>query len=443
MASFHITNFGCRATYADAAAIEQQFLKQGYVRAGEAARADVVVLNTCTVTGDADACARQAVRRAHRENPAAQIVVTGCYAQRAPEELSGIAGVSLVVGNSHLTDIGELVGQNARSVPQPSGAGASLVQVTIAARDKITDAAAWIHGGGQARRPFLQERTRPVVKIQDGCDQRCGYCVIPFVRGRSRSAPPEQVVAEVRQLVRGGAKEIVLSGINLGSYGRDLEPRADLLGLLRRILRETAVERVRLSSIEPMDVTRELVELFASSDRLARHFHVPLQSGSDRVLRAMHRWYKAAHYAERVKLVRTLIPGAGIGADVIAGYPGETEEDHNTTLEFIASLPFTYLHVFGFSQRPGTEAARLIEHERAPDVPPAVIKRRVRELRALATEKTAAFRAAHTGQTLRALTLSTRGESESGSWTEAISDNYLTVRIPGRWPANQWKEIRI
>jgi threonylcarbamoyladenosine tRNA methylthiotransferase MtaB len=262
--------------------------------------------------------------------------------------------------------------------------------------------------------------------------------VIPFVRGRSRSALPEQVLADVRRLVAGGAKEIVLSGINIGSYGRDLEPRADLQGLLRRILEDTEVERLRLSSIEPMDVTRELVELFASNGRLARHFHVPLQSGSDRVLRAMHRWYKAAHYAERVKLIRALIPAAGIGADVIAGYPGETEEDHRATVEFIASLPFTYLHVFGFSPRPGTEAARRIEQERVAQVPATAIKRRVRELRALAAEKTAAFRAAQAGQPLRALTLHTQSEDAGGPWTAAITDNYLTLRVPGHLPANQW-----
>jgi threonylcarbamoyladenosine tRNA methylthiotransferase MtaB len=262
--------------------------------------------------------------------------------------------------------------------------------------------------------------------------------VIPFVRGRSRSLPPDAAVEEVRRLVAGGAKEIVLSGINIGSYGRDLEPRADLLDLLRRILDETTVERLRLSSIEPADVTRELVELFASSERLARHFHVPLQSGSDRVLRAMHRWYKAAHYAERVKLIQETLPGAGIGADVIAGFPGETDEDHRTTMAFVASLPFSYLHVFGYSERPGTEAARLLAQERVEAIPPAAIKRRVRDLRALGARKAAAFRALHAGKPLRALTLHTQGESAGGPWTAALTDNYLTLRLPGRLGANQW-----
>jgi threonylcarbamoyladenosine tRNA methylthiotransferase MtaB len=442
MATFHIENFGCRATYADAAAIEQQFLESGYRRADGPAQADLVVLNTCTVTADADAVARQAIRRAHRENPGARIVVSGCYAQRAPEELAAIVGVSLVVGNSHLTQIADFVGQASKPVPQPVETPA-LVQIATQARRNLESTSNVANKTGQTWTSVLKERTRPILKIQDGCDQRCAYCVIPFVRGRSRSLPPAEAVAEVRRLVAGGAKEIVLSGINLGSYGRDLEPRADLLSLLRRILGETTVERLRLSSIEPADVTRELVELFASSERLARHFHVPLQSGSDRVLRAMHRWYKAAHYAERIKLIQETLPGAGIGADVIAGFPGETDEDHCATMEFVASLPFSYLHVFGYSERPGTEAARLIAQDRVPLVAPPVIKRRVRELRALGAGKAQAFRSAQGGMRLRALTLHTQGQSANGSWTAALTDNYLTVQLPGRLLANQWRNALI
>jgi len=446
MATFHITNFGCRATYADAAAIERQFAARGYRRADEAAAADVVVLNTCTVTADADACTRQAIRRAHRENPAAQIVVTGCYAQRAPEELSAIAGVSLVVGNSHITEVANLLEQ-----PRLAEGSSTLIQIASAQANARTHEAPRVFTSDVFTRKELAvaesiggagERTRPVLKIQDGCDQRCAYCVIPFVRARSHSLAPDLAIAEVRRLVHGGAKEIVLSGINLGSYGRDLAPRANLLDLLRRILDETSLERLRLSSIEPMDVTRELVEMFASSPRLARHFHIPLQSGSDRVLRAMHRWYKAAHYGERVNLVRELLPGAGIGADVIAGFPGESDNDHRETMDLVASLPFSYLHVFPYSQRPGTEAARLIEQQRAPEVPPAVIKQRVRELRALAGKKAAAFRAAHAGRTLRALTLHTQGSDDRGPWTQALTDNYVTTRIPGSLPANEWHDVR-
>jgi len=450
MATFHIENFGCRATYADAAAIELQFLERGYARASEAARADVVVLNTCTVTADADAAARQAIRRAHRENPAARIVVSGCYAQRAPEELAAIAGVSVVVGNSHLSELAGLLIERKQAPARPDGEPLRS--------DGFVPASALLNGENDSHRQYgggslpkdratseggwEGQRTRPVLKIQDGCDQRCAYCVIPFVRGRSRSLPPDAAVAEVQRLVAGSAKEIVLSGINIGSYGRDLSPRADLLQLLRRILEETTIEQLRLSSIEPVDVTRELVEFFASSERLARHFHVPLQSGSDRILRAMHRWYKAAHYAERIGLIHAVLPSAGIGADVIAGFPGETEDDHRATMDFIALLPFSYLHVFGYSERPGTEAARLIAQERAEPVAPKVIKRRVRELRELGAMKAAAFRTNQASEPLRALTLHTQGESPSGPWTAALTDNYLTVRLAGRVPANEWHEVR-
>jgi threonylcarbamoyladenosine tRNA methylthiotransferase MtaB len=280
--------------------------------------------------------------------------------------------------------------------------------------------------------------TRPVLKIQDGCNKRCSYCVIPQVRGRSRSLAPRSVIEEIRKLCEGGAREVVLSGIDLGNYGRDLAPHAKLGELLRRILDETAVERLRVSSVEPMDVTEDLIAIFAASERMARHFHMPLQSGSDRILAAMHRWYRAAHYARRAELAREWLPGAAIGADVIAGFPGETEKDHHATLSFIEHLPLTYLHVFSFSSRPGTAAAELRNQ-----VPEQVIARRARELRALGEKKKAAFQTAQTGRAMRVLTLNRRGEDASGPWTRALSCNYLDVRARGQWLANQFLEVRI
>jgi threonylcarbamoyladenosine tRNA methylthiotransferase MtaB len=278
------------------------------------------------------------------------------------------------------------------------------------------------------------DRTRPVLKIQDGCNNRCAYCVIPFVRGRSRSLPPSEVIFEVRKLVAGGSREIVLSGINLGAYGRDLSPRASLSDVIHRILEETSLEQLRLSSIEPQDVTEELISLFGSSNRLAPHFHVPLQSGSDRILRAMHRWYRAEHYAERVKRIRRISPDAAIGADVIAGFPGETNEDFQATFELIERLPFTYLHVFSFSARPGTEGANL-----AASVPAAIIRERSGILRALARKKSSEFRKTQAGRVLRALTL-VGGED---TWTPALTANYLKVRIPGRQPPNEWRQASV
>src|SRR5579885_3132887 len=285
--TFYIEQFGCRATQADAAAIERQLRDRGCVAVSNRAEADVVVVNTCTVTAAADAQARESIRKIHAGNPAARIIATGCYAQRAPEELAAIPGVSHVIGNSHKPQIAGLIASG--FVPL----GALQAQL----RDP-TPVSNILIGNVFAQRAFLSApvlggqagHTKPILKIQDGCDLRCTYCVIPFVRGKSRSMPPEQVISEVRRLVGAGAREIVLSGINLGTYGRDLTPRADLLALLRRILEETLLDRLRLSSIEPQDVTQDLIDLFASKDRLADHFHMPLQSGSDRILAAMHRW---------------------------------------------------------------------------------------------------------------------------------------------------------
>jgi threonylcarbamoyladenosine tRNA methylthiotransferase MtaB len=264
--------------------------------------------------------------------------------------------------------------------------------------------------------------------------------VIPFVRGKSRSLPPDAVIREIQHLSQTGYREIVLSGINLGSYGRDLTPHVEFEDLLCRILNETSVERLRISSIEPLDVTQDLVDLFASTDRIAKHFHMPLQSGSDRILAAMHRWYRAEHYARRVELIRERLPHAAIGADVITGFPGETGEDHAATLAFIESLPFTYLHVFSFSKRPGTKAATL-----SNEVPGAIIKRRARELRALGETKAAAFRQSQLGRTLRVLTLRSSDSADASQLdtTVAISTNYLKLRLSGIHPPNNWLDVSI
>ncbi|HEX4077123.1 MAG TPA: tRNA (N(6)-L-threonylcarbamoyladenosine(37)-C(2))-methylthiotransferase MtaB, partial [Candidatus Acidoferrales bacterium] len=434
-------NFGCRATEADASALRRELLASGLRLADDHATAEVVVLNTCTVTAAADSQARDAVRKIHRANPEARIVVTGCYAQRAPEELAALDGVALVVGNSHQSQIPGLVRELRPAADAPTDFiplarleddAMSLARgpAKILTGDIFAQAGVNISlsAGADAS---ATDRTRPILKIQDGCSNRCSYCVIPFVRGRSRSLGPGAVVDEVRALVSAGAREIVLSGINLGSYGRDLAPRAALGDVVRRVLGETDLEQLRFSSIEPQDVTEDFVALVASSPRIAAHFHVPLQSGCDRILRAMHRWYRATHYAERVRLIRRLLPDAAIGADVIVGFPGETDAEFDATAEFIAALPFTYLHVFSFSERPGTAAANLGER-----VPAQVIRERARALRALGEQKAAAFRASQGGRSLRALTLARGGDD----WTEALTANYLKVRVPGRHPANEWRE---
>ena len=481
MTTFYIQQFGCRATQADGAALERQLLDRGCTPAPDPASAGIVVLNTCTVTAAADAQARDAIRKIHSQNPSARLIVTGCYAQRAPEELAALPGVTWVVGNSHKPQIPHLV--DALSGNQPVGTSNNFYPAVAL----ISDSPAPFHSpvGAQRAVPglggipnhektphpgniltdnifdhpeFLSapiqggegNHTRPILKIQDGCNNRCSFCIIPFVRGKSRSLPPVAVIREIQKLTveqallhvppnpphqPSAAREIILSGINLGTYGRDLSPRVEFIDLIRRILDETPLERLRISSIEPLDVTQDLIELFAATDRIAQHFHMPLQSASNRILAAMHRWYRAEHYARRVELIHDRLPNAAIGADVIAGFPGESESDHAATVAFIERLPFTYLHVFSYSPRPGTKAAT------NPDqVPSPTIKRRARELRSLAEARSAAFRRSQLGRTLRVLTLH-RDEHADTHTTPALSSNYLRVQVPGIFPANLWLEI--
>jgi threonylcarbamoyladenosine tRNA methylthiotransferase MtaB len=462
MTSFHIEQFGCRATQADAAALERQLRDRGCLSASDSTSADVVVVNTCTVTAAADTQARDAIRKIHARNPSACVIVTGCYAQRAPEELATLPGVAYVVGNSHKPEIPSLVGatpRGASSDPANPPTTNSFVHVsslltsTLGSERRAVPSAPRRADLGSAKiltgdifeqtallsAPVLggeNHHTRPILKIQDGCNLRCSYCVIPFVRGKSRSLPAQQVLDEIRDLANSGHKEIVLSGINLGMYGRDLSPRVEFEDLLRRILDETPLARLRISSIEPMDVTRDLIALFASTDRLARHLHMPLQSGSDRILGAMHRWYRAEHYTRRLELIREQLPHAAIGADVIAGFPGETDADHQRTLAFIDERSFTYLHVFSYSSRPGTKAANRTDHVDSP-----TIHRRARELRSLSEKKSAAFYASQSGEPQQVLTLrhTNAGFAPAGAepWTPALSSNYLHVRIAGELPTNQ------
>jgi threonylcarbamoyladenosine tRNA methylthiotransferase MtaB len=440
--TFYIEQFGCRATQADGAAIERQLLECGFTSADESGDADVVVVNTCTVTAAADSQARDAIRKLHSKNPAACVIVTGCYAQRAPEELAALRGVSWVVGNSHKPEIPAIVDGLLRGVPGHGGNFVPAASLDSGAMSLHRGPAKILTGDIFEQTSLLAapvlggegNHTRPVLKIQDGCNSRCSYCVIPLVRGKSRSLAPRKVLEEIQKLSEAGYREIVLSGINLGTYGRDLSPCVEFVDLLRRILGETSLERLRISSIEPLDVTRDLITVFASTDRIAQHFHMPLQSGSDRILAAMHRWYRAEHYARRVELIREHLPNAAIGADVIAGFPGETDADHNSTMTFIDRLPFTYLHVFSFSKRPGTRAAALEE------VPAATIKQRARDLRALGEAKAAAFRRSQIGRTLRVLTL--RAEEDGASQkTPALSSNYVRMQISGDYPRNSWQDV--
>src|ERR1700733_4599495 len=412
MTRFFVQNFGCRATQADGAALEAQLAERGLALAQEGQAADLVVLNTCTVTAEADSDARSTIRRVHRENPGARILVTGCYAQRAPDELAEMPGVEWVVGNSHKTQIAEIVGGGAPYHGQIVTGDIFETRVILTA-------------------PILEstdDRTRPNLKIQDGCHNRCSFCIIPFVRGKSRYVGAEQIVEQVRSLST-KYREVVISGINLGRWGRESSSTMRLPDLLRRLLAETGIERLRLSSVEPMDFSDALLGLLAETPRISKHVHAPLQSGCDAILRKMHRKYRPRHYADRVIKARQLMPDAAIGADVMVGFPGETDELFEESRQFIAAMPFTYLHVFTYSERPGTPAA-----EMPGVVPMRIRKERNRILRDLANEKNLAFRQSLLGREFTAVTLDPPGL--------ALTDNYIKATLDLPYTPNRLVRLR-
>lgn len=411
-----VQSFGCRASQADGAGLESAFEARGLESVRSAAEADLVVLNTCTVTASADGDARHAVRKLHAENPSARILVTGCYAQRAPEELAAIEGVDWVVGNSHKTQIPGIVLDQTQQIEAYHGQifASDMAGSREFLASPILDAYA--------------DRSRPTLKVQDGCSNKCSFCIIPSVRGRSRSAPLESVIAQVRDLSERYA-EIVLSGINLGRWGRDLPGALRFTDLIRAILEQTTVRRLRISSVEPMDWTSDLLELMCAEPRIAKHVHIPLQSGSDAVLKRMYRKYRVRHYETRLSLARRLMPDAGIGADVMTGFPGETEQEFEETRQFIEAQPFTYLHVFTYSERPGTAAAS-DPHQ----IPVAVRRERTRILRQLSERKNLDFRHRLTGYAVSAVTL---------GGMKAITTNYVPVRMRQARPAHQIVDLEI
>ena len=448
MPGFHVEHFGCRAARADGEALSGRLRAAGH-NAQQPAQADVIVVNTCSVTAEADRSARAYIRRAHRLNPEARILVTGCYAQRAPEELAGLDGVAAVVGNSHKALAPEIAmgmagsGIENRLSPQPDLVSVQSLLSTAA------NAPVWVddrfaHSFIEEAPQVQSDHTRPNLKIQEGCGNRCTFCVIPQTRGPSRSLASAAILRQVQEFVAGGGNELVLSGINLGRWGRDLAAengaaRPTLAGLVREILDVTLLPRLRLSSIEPMDWDADLIALMREfgGARLARHAHLPLQSGSDAVLRRMHRRYRPWHYAEKVDaLLDAVGPDLTLGADVMAGYPGETEAEFEETLNFIRALPFGYLHLFPFSPRPGTRGWQL--HAENP-VEPKAVDERMAALRVLAGEKIRTHRERFIGRQLEAITLHPAAEG----FTTALTENFLPVELHGRLPANQLVRVRV
>jgi threonylcarbamoyladenosine tRNA methylthiotransferase MtaB len=399
---YAVVTFGCRVNQADSLVIERQLLERG-ATAASPEHADLVVVNTCSVTATADQGARQTIRRIVRSNPGVRVVVTGCYATRRPEELRELPNVTQVIRNP---DKDDLVAQ----LHDLGGDGDGPC--------------------GHPLTPGVAGRTALTLRVQTGCEEQCSYCIIPQTRGAGRSRPLAAVVDDIERAVAAGYREIAITGVHLGSYGRDQAEQASLPDLVRVLANWKEEVLFRLSSLEPMDCTPAIVEMVATSDRLAPHFHLPLQHGSDAVLRAMRRPYTVADYRDLVDRVRRLMPHAAIGSDIIVGFPGETDADFRELCDALESLPLTYLHVFPYSDRPGTEATTL-----NPKVEGAAIRGRGRELREMSARLSRQFRESQAGSVRRALTV-------DDGWS-AVTDNYFKVRLDEHHLRNQWVDVRL
>ncbi|HEY6508116.1 MAG TPA: tRNA (N(6)-L-threonylcarbamoyladenosine(37)-C(2))-methylthiotransferase MtaB [Vicinamibacterales bacterium] len=405
---YALVTFGCRVNQADSLEIEGALRARGGVPAAPA-QADLVVVNTCSVTATADQGARQVVRKIARENPGAQIVVTGCYATRRPHELGDLPGVVAVVPNDHKDGLVD-------SLPWPT---------TTASRDAGGDGPC-----GARLTPGVAGRTAFTLRVQTGCDEHCSYCIIPSTRGVGRSRPFDWVLRAVDEAVAAGYKEIALCGVHLGSYGRDLPDGSSLADLVRRLSQWPAEVLFRISSLEPMDFTPELLEIAATSARIAPHFHLPLQHADDAMLRAMRRPYTAAAYERLVGEIATSMPDACIGTDVIAGFPGETDAQADALAEGLVRLPLSYVHVFPYSDRPGTEASGM-----DGKVDGGAIRARGARLRAIGSAHAERFRAAQVGRVRRALVV------DDG--TSVVTDNYLKLALDEPRTRNEWVDVRV
>ena len=400
------TTFGCKINQYETDAMRKAAAAEGNAIVPFESEADVYVINTCSVTAKSDYQCRQTIRAASHRKEGARIIVTGCYAETRPQEIRSIPGVSLVLGNSEK-------GNFSRYVSDRSHPGIDDVS---------------------KEHPVVRERTREVLKIQDGCDNRCSYCIVPQARGGSRSVPREEVVNLFVQAVEAGCPEVVLSGIHIGRYGSDLEPRVSLTRLVTDLLARRKHVRVRLSSIEPNEITSEMVDLFGQG--MCRHFHIPLQSGDDAILHSMNRDYTGAFYRKLVETIAHKVPGVAIGADVMVGFPGEDETAFLNTFNMIKELPLTHLHVFSYSPRPGTAAAGM-----KGQIPNTIKKQRNEVLRDLGLKKNREFRNRFEGTILHVvLEESSRSDEGEGS---GLTDNYIRVTVSGVKRSDFGKEIPV
>ena len=404
--AFH--TLGCKVNQFDTAVMEEQTRKADHAVVPFDQAADVYVINTCSVTENSDQEARRIVRQLKRRNPEARVIATGCYAQTHPEELAMIPGIDRILGNREKQDLAGYLGGCDKAEGPVVNVGRSFL-------------------GGPLDQPVIRKfsgHTRVFLKIQDGCDYECSFCLIPRARGPGRSLLPERVIEQVGILVEEGCQEAVLTGVNLGTYGRDFKPKQSLAGLLRMLLERTRIARIRLSSLEPKTVTPALIEIMQSSSRICRHFHIPLQSGDNRILKRMNRHYSRSYYRQLVLSLAERFPNASIGADVMVGFPEEGEAEYRNTYALLKELPMSYVHVFPFSPRPETAAAVM-----RSGIPEQEKKRRADELRRLSIEKGNQFSSAHIGMDLQVLIEKER-DPRTGL-LKGISDNYIKVLLPG------------
>lgn len=399
-----IATLGCKTNQFESAAIEDQLREAGYQIVPFEEGADLVIVNTCTVTAATDSQSRNLIRRARRINFDSRVIVTGCYAQVDAETLRKIPGVALVIGNEEKQDLLRYLAEEREE---------QLVEISdIRQRRQAVP----------LQVSSFAERSRAFVQVQNGCDSFCSYCIIPFARGTSRSVPPQQVIDQVKALNAAGHPEVVLTGIHLGIYGLDLHPATNLVNLVQRLRFETDVPRLRLGSLEPTEIPDELLNLMSDSDRICPHLHIPLQSGSDTVLQRMNRHYRVADFHALIQRIHRLLPDAAIGLDVITGFPGESDEEHQQTVRLLEELSISHLHVFPFSRRPGTAAAAM-----ADQLPGDLIKQRAAELRIIGEDKNRQFAERFAGQVMEVVV---EGRNEDGL-CRGMSRNYLTVIFPG------------
>ena len=406
MPSFTITTLGCKVNQYESDAIAQYLKDSGWSSTQPTEKADWCIINTCTVTQKAAMQSRQAARQAIRNNPGARIIVTGCYAQIEPDEIKKIEGVHAIIGHADKHKIPEMISSaNKKDLQYPLCVVRDILREPDFQQIPVT---------------AFGNRTRPFLKIQDGCNTFCSYCIVPYARGPSRSLATEDVLKNINKLQQAGYHEVVLTGVHLGAYGLDLAPRTDLYTLLSRIQTSSPIDRVRLSSIEPLELTSDIIKLVADSDRFCHHFHIPLQSGDDRILQKMNRPYSSSFFRDLIFQIRASIPDAAIGVDVLIGFPGETEAAFENTYVLIKKLPITYLHVFPFSARAGTPASRY-PHK----VPSTIIKTQSEKMRRLGSNKKRDFYQKFIGQDIEVLIEGQRNASTGLS--KGLTSNYIPV----------------